>query len=481
MRPGAAGHRDARRVLCAAARAAARRARGAHGVRSRSAAAPLRARGAYRRRRAAVQPASRPHRRNPGALRRAAPAAQDRRGLRSPHDRHAGIERAVRSRRGAAAGADRVPHGHVPGVRAGASPRSPASTSTACARWRSRRRASALSAPGRHRGGPGRGPPRTLGRGLRSLRADAVRRDDRRRRRPRRCSSSGYYERLHDSLLPGIEDVRLPIRLQLGSRSWSCPTPAPGAELHAIVRLPRSRGGAGGVRARPEGGAAHDARSDGRPSSSSGRCRTSIWRGRCSRTPRCRTRRWTRCRWRRSRLPRRSISCSARSRRTSRAARWWSCCGVRTSRSRRTIGSLDARGRARARSLPGRSEVPRDAERLSSLLGTAPPRSAPRHALRGGGRRGARAAGRGAGADGAGADRRHPRVHRRRASASRTRRTSGSPRHLRARAAVLAALQTLGTRTRRMIRRRCRSRSCPARCGDGSTGRPSRRASAPPA
>ena len=54
---------------------------------------------------------------------------------------------------------------------------------------------------------------------------------------------SGYYQRLHDSLLPGIEDVRasrLAAPASAPARCWSCRTPdAAAPSCGAVVRLPR--------------------------------------------------------------------------------------------------------------------------------------------------------------------------------------------------------------------------------------------------
>ena len=77
--------------------------------------------------------------------------------------------------------------------------------------------------------------------------------------------------------------------------------------------------------------------------------------------------------------------------------------------------------------------------------------------------------GRGAAPTRAGADRRHPRVHRV-ARAAPAAADAWFARHLRARAAVLGRAADAARRARRARSgARCRSRSCPARCGAGST------------
>ena len=150
---------------------------------------------------------------------------------------------------------------------------------------------------------------------------------------------------------------------------------------------------------------------------------------------------------------------------------------VRTSRSSADGRALDARGRARARSLSGRAEIPRRASRsaaLAALGGRVPARGA-----RGRGRRrrelhAAAATRRRRRRRSTASSRSSPR-----ASGCRRPPTRGYARHLRARGGrARRRCRCCATRTRRTIRRRCRSRSCPARCGGGSKGRRSRRASA---
>ena len=85
-----------------------------------------------------------------------------------------------------------------------------------------------------------------------------------------------------------------------------------------------------------------------RPSSSSGRCRISISRAKCSAARAFRITPSTRCRSPPSRSPRRSTSSSSSSRRSSRATRRSRCCDRRTSRRRRWRRDADGRARPRA-------------------------------------------------------------------------------------------------------------------------------------
>ena len=100
-----------------------------------------------------------------------------------------------------------------------------------------------------------------------------------------------------------------------------------------------------------------------------------IWRGRSSATRRCRNRRWTRCRWPRSRSPPRSISSSARSRPASPAARWSSCSDLRISRSAEGARSL---GRTRSTATSWRRNLGDAAPARRARRGRCP---APRAAL----------------------------------------------------------------------------------------------------
>ena len=356
-----------------------------------------------------------------------------------------------RSRRGAAARSDRVSHRHLPGVRADTRGRR-GWTSTASATLALASHRAALSAAHRHgrrSGGGSRtacGPPTSISsRGMPGLEAiDVVATEA--------LLDSGYYQRLHESVLPGIEDARLPAFME--------PLPVllvPEAESPARRPLiGRGRSSAAiakrswrSLRAwRPKRAPRGARRWGARRSSSSGRCRTSIWRGRCSATRRCRTRRSTRCRWRRNRSPPRSISLFSAI-----AAGFTRGALVELLRSPHSrvrggrVGELTSRGRARARSTTSSSAKYLGGARLApSPIGAARPCGRSTAAD------GAAAARGAARADGAGADRRHPRRSSRRTSGCRTPSDAvARAAHARARRGPVRAADAPSTRMRHTI------------------------------
>ena len=224
-----------------------------------------------------------------------------------------------------ACGADAVSGRHVSRVRA---PR---------ARVRRLRRARAARAPDRRSRRPIRfatssspwptGLPIPTGLFVRRLRSARAHR--RVSRRSTSCATeavlgSGFHERLHN-WWPGLEEVRRRRRRRRTAAATldRCSSRRRTRRRRAVVDAARSRRGARRRRAPDQSAmqrAAKQCRSTARRSSSSGRCRISTSPPKSSARPASRIRRSTRCRWPPSRPSRRSISCSTRWPRTSRAS-----------------------------------------------------------------------------------------------------------------------------------------------------------------
>ena len=166
----------------------------------------------------------------------------------------------------------RLPHRHVPGVRAGARRGRPASTSTACARWRSRRAHPlyrrlivTVADQAADRRGLWTADFDLFARmpGVEAIDVVAT----------EALLESGYYERLHESLLPGIEDVRLAaappaLRCRCSARRPRAPVPAVRRRAGASCSEPfvcrdREEELAEFVRALKSRAARHAARTDG--------------------------------------------------------------------------------------------------------------------------------------------------------------------------------------------------------------------------
>ena len=287
------------RVLHENARAVAGCAGDALRIFARGAAAPCRAGRQRSGRRAAVQPAAGTDRRDPALLRRAAPPSQDSRRLRAADDRRRWSRApiTIAARRGCCADAlsrlrvrrvSRQPSGQ---------PASWTSMRCAFARWRSRPLHALSSVTSSSRSRIRLRIAAACGRPTSISWRDC--RDSRRSTSslPKRCSGTGFHQRLHEAA--ARHRGRTARRRRPQPPILVVPD-VDGADRR--VRVPRPRRGAGRIRARAQerGPATDAARSDGDRLSAAAAVSVSGAAG-VRRCAACRTRRSIRCRWRRSR------------------------------------------------------------------------------------------------------------------------------------------------------------------------------------
>ena len=317
--------------------------------------------------------------------------------------------------------------------------------------------ASALSAPRRHRGGPGRRIAADSGRRI-SISSRGCRASTRSTSSPpRRCSGRATTSACTRACCPASRTFgfdALAGRLR-PARCWSCPSTGARRGAAASLRVPRPGRGAGGVRPRAEVGAArHAARADGRRLPASAAVSLSGapgLRGRAGAVPgagRAAAGGGAVCRGGRSRLQRDRGGLHAR--------RAGGAAAVPAPRVHRADGRRRSRSRTCTRSIATSSTRSTSGTRsgwLGRLVRT--PHRAPagvrvtRWTAAAGGRAGAAAPR--PRADGAGADRRHPRVHRVARAAAGRRRTPGSRATSGPARPCSPRCRCSGTRTRRTI------------------------------